>query len=1062
MQISLFGPGAKPRPTDPASSLPPADATSEERPAAPAPVEPESEAPANAAGLASAPEATASEPVPEAIEPEPEATEPEPEATEPEPEATEPEPEATEPEPRPETTEPAAAEPEPAAAEDDGAPPEPPDDPPPGGDEPPDPPGTVSLARAARERYLNYALSVITARALPDVRDGLKPVQRRILYAMYANLRLTPQTRFRKSAAVVGAVMASYHPHGDQSIYDAMVRLAQSFSLRAPLVEGHGNFGSLDGDPPAAMRYTEARLRALALEMVREIDRDTVPFRANYDGTTREPVVLPARVPQLLVNGSTGIAVGMATNIPPHNLREVCRAAVALIEDPELGTPGLLEHIEGPDFPIGGEILNSPAELLDVYATGRGPIKLRSTWEEEKRGRRRYILVTSIPWGRNKATLIEKIGELVRDGAVPQLTDVRDESTDDVRIALELKRGADPNVAMAYLFKHTSLQINVHVNMTVLLPTDNPEVGAPAQVGLRTVLRQFLDFRYSVVERRFQFDLRKLLRRIHILEGFELIFDALDEAIQIVRASDGKRDAAKRLMARFPLDAEQTEAILELKLYRLAKLEILEIREELAEKRAEAARIQAILASPDALWDEVKAELLEVAAEHGDDRRSRVVGPGVELAFDPDAYIVDEDAWVIVTRKGWIKRQKAFSELSAIRVKEGDEVGWALRCSSLSTVTFYSDAGRAYVVRVDDVPQTTGYGEPIQRRFAFGDGECIVGVISNDPRLAPDYEHSIEVAVEEPGADGADDGAPDEDSIGEDSIGEDSIGEDSIGEDSVGEDSIGEDSIGEDSVGEDSVGEDSIGEDSVGEDSIGDSVGEDSIGEDSVGEDTVEDGEDPAQTVTRLESVGPVAVAITRAGKGLVFPLASHEEPSTKNGRRFCTVSERGNGVVAVRTVHGPDDRVCLATHDGRVIVFDALSLKYLKGTGKGVNAIRLGKKDRVIDFVLRGNERQGLEVATSRGRQVLVSPKKYGVVSRGGKGLEVIKRGTLRALPREAIVMQPPSDEEPDPELEALGEELVQELSADAEDASEDGVPEDDAPEGSETDDADATEEPS
>ena len=971
MQISLFGPGEQPRPADPAQPLP----TAEEVPA----------------------EVRASEPPAPTTEAPPEPPAPSAEAA----------------------TEETARMPEPVdsndAASDDGAPPEPPADPPNNG-EPPDPPGTVSLARAARERYLNYALSVITARALPDVRDGLKPVQRRILYAMYANLRLTPLARFRKSAAVVGAVMAAYHPHGDQSIYDAMVRLAQDFSLRAPLVEGHGNFGSLDGDPPAAMRYTEARLRALALEMVREIDRETVPFRATYDGTSSEPVVLPARVPQLLVNGSTGIAVGMATNIPPHNLREVCRAAVALIDDPELTTPGLIEHIEGPDFPMGGEILNSREELLEIYATGRGPIRLRATWHEEKQGRRRYIIVTSIPWGRNKATLIEKIGELVRDGLLPQLTDVRDESTDDIRITLELKRGAAPGVAMAYLFKNTDLQINVHVNMTVLLPTANPEVGAPAQVGLRTVLREFLDFRYVVVRKRFEFDLRKLLRRIHMLEGFELIFDSLDEAIAIVRGSDGKKDAAGKLMARFGLDAEQTEAILELKLYRLAKLEILEIREELAEKRAEAARIQAILDSAEALWGEVRGELLEVAAEHGDERRSRIVGPGVELEFDPDAYIVDEEAWVIVTRKGWFKRQKAFSELKAIRVREGDEVGWALRCSTLSTVTFYSAAGRAYVIRVDDVPQTTGYGDPIQRRFAFGDGDTIVGVIPNDPRLAPPYEHFVEVVVDE-APEGAPVAAPADDEVGVDSI----------------EDAVGEDSIGVDSVGEDSVGEDSL--------------------ETEPEEDTLRDEGRP----TRLDPVGPVAVAITRAGKGLVFPLGSHSEPSTRNGRRYCTLGARGDAVVAVRTVFGPQDSVCLASHDGRVIVFEALSLKFLRGSGKGVNAIRLAKKDRVIDFVLRGSAKEGLAVVTSRGRQVLVTERRYGQVSRGGKGLEVIKRGTLAAVPREAIVVRPAAEDELDPDLEAIGEELELELGADGEQEPSDDLY-DDGPD--DTDDTDGTDE--
>ncbi|MCO4772818.1 MAG: DNA topoisomerase IV subunit A, partial [Deltaproteobacteria bacterium] len=902
--------------------------------------------------------------------------------------------------------EPAEAE----ATEEEASEPPPPAEPPaPGGGDPPDPPGTVSLARAARERYLNYALSVITARALPDVRDGLKPVQRRILYAMYANLRLTPQGRFRKSAAVVGAVMASYHPHGDQSIYDAMVRLAQSFSLRAPLVEGHGNFGSLDGDPPAAMRYTESRLRGLALEMVSEIDRDTVAFRDNYDGTTQEPVVLPARIPQLLVNGSTGIAVGMATNIPPHNLREVCQAAVALIDDPELTTPGLMEYVEGPDFPIGGEILNSRDELLNIYATGRGPVRLRATWHEEKANRRRYIVVTSVPWGRNKASLIEKVGELIRDGHVPQLTDVRDESTDDIRVVLELKRRAVPEVAMAYLFRHTDLQINVHVNMTVLLPTANPEIGTPAQVGLRTLLRQFLDFRLVVVRRRFEYDLRKLEKRIHILEGYEIVFDALDEAIALIRESDGKKDAASRLVARFGLSDEQTEAILELKLYRLARLEIHVIRKELAEKRAAAERIRAILASEEALWGEVRSELLEVASLHGDARRSKIVGPSVELEFDPDAYIVDEDTWVIVTRKGWLKRQKGFSELEAIRVREGDAVGWAMQVSTRSTVTFYSDNGRAYVIRAKDVPATTGYGEPIQRRFALADGATIVGVVPNDPRLASPYEHVLPLEIFE---------GPEGEGV-----------EDSLDPDAT---------MGEIALPADGDGDDSPTEDAAGMDVKAPAPEPTEPAAPEAAPEAAPDGEPGAEptaaAAATAENVGPVAVAITQAGKGLLFPLSSHSEPSTKNGRKYVSLSSRGkDGVVAVRVLQNPDARVFLATHSGRVIIFRVDTLKFLKGTGKGVNAIRIAKNDRVIDFALGAGARDSLAVVTSRGRDVNVSERKYGMVSRGGKGFEVIKRGTLKSVPPEAQVLAPAVEEEGEDidELDAIADELEDALAA-------------------------------
>jgi DNA gyrase subunit A len=597
----------------------------------------------------------------------------------------------------------------------------------------------VALHEATRERYLNYAVSVITSRALPDVRDGLKPVQRRILYAMFKDLTLHPDGRFRKSAAIVGEVMGKYHPHGDQSIYDAMVRMAQPFSLRYPLVNGHGNFGSLDGDPPAAMRYTEAKLRELAEELLLEIRQQTVNFRPNYDGQLFEPIVLPAQVPNLLINGATGIAVGMATNIPPHNLREVAAACIALVDDAELTNPQLCEFVKAPDFPTGGEILNAPDELLQIYETGQGAVKLRGTYTVDKVNGKRSVIIDSIPYALNKGTLIEKIAALILEKKVPQLVDIRDESTDDVRIVMELKRGADPEAAMAFVYKHTPLMQNFHVNLTCLAPTANPEVAAPQRMDLKSVLRYFLDFRLEVVTRRLTYQLEKLRERIHILEGFEILFDALDEAIQIIRDSEGKKDAARSLMARFALSEIQTEAILELKLYKLARLEILEIRTELEEKRAEAARLEALLADEAARWRIVKTELGEIAETYGDARRTRLVGPEAAVKeFDAEAYIVRERTWVIVSRQGRLKRQKRFSEVGSIRVPDGDEVGWVVRTDTRKTVTFYTNLGSAYVLRVDDITQTTGYGDPIQAQFSFGDGERIVGVIANDPKLLPE------------------------------------------------------------------------------------------------------------------------------------------------------------------------------------------------------------------------------------------------------------------------------------------------------------------------------------
>ena len=425
----------------------------------------------------------------------------------------------------------------------------------------------ASLQEEARRRYLNYALSVITSRALPDVRDGLKPVQRRILFGMWKDHSLTHDAKFMKCAKVVGTILGSYHPHGDSAVYEALVRLAQDFSLRYPLVEGHGNFGSLDGDAAAAMRYTECRLARISDELLSDLDKRTVPYRPNYDGSTFEPVVLPTRLPNLLMNGVTGIAVGMATNIPPHHLGELVDACVALVGDPKLETKDLLKWVKGPDFPTGAQLLNSKKELREIYETGQGAIRIRGEWELEelKRGGRQ-IIITSIPYAVNKATLVMKIGELVRERKLPWLTDVRDESTAEVRIALEVKKDADPDLVMAYLFKHTPLQTNFNVNLTCLVPTENPEVGAPQRLDLKSMLQHFLDFRYDVTRKRYEYDLEQLKKRLHILDALEKVYDALDEMIRIIRKSEGKADAAEKLMTRFGLDDVQADAILELKL----------------------------------------------------------------------------------------------------------------------------------------------------------------------------------------------------------------------------------------------------------------------------------------------------------------------------------------------------------------------------------------------------------------------------------------------------------------------------------------------------------------
>ena len=592
------------------------------------------------------------------------------------------------------------------------------------------------LPDEVRRRYLNYALSVITSRALPDVRDGLKPVQRRILFSMFQNLHLTPDAKFKKSATVVGDVIGKYHPHGDVAIYDALVRMAQPFTLRAPLVDGHGNFGSLDGDAAAAYRYTEARLQPLALELLSEIRKRTVDWRPNFDGVHSEPIVLPARFPNLLVNGATGIAVGMATSIPPHNPVEVLDAAIAAIDDPEADP---LRTVRGPDFPTGGVLLASKRELRAIYESGQGTLKLRGDYavEEGARGAR-TIVVTSIPYGQEKANLVARIADVIINRKLAALVDVRDESTDDVRIVLEIKRDADPALVMTYLYRHTPLETTVPVNLTCLVPTASPGVAEPQRLSLKAILRHFLDFRFETVRRRFAFDLEELRRRIHLLEGFLLIYDALDEAIRIIRKSDGKADAAEKLKRRFGLDEEQAEAVLETKLYKLARLEIEAIREELREKTAEASRIEVILTSKTKLWGVVQRELVELRGLlDREKRRTEVAASAEEPEYDAEAFIQHEETFGILSADGWLKRQRELKDPASTRLREGDIVLAVLQGSTKEEAVLFSNHGTAYVLRLDDVPPSTGYGEPVQKLFRFGDGERVVGALSLDPRITP-------------------------------------------------------------------------------------------------------------------------------------------------------------------------------------------------------------------------------------------------------------------------------------------------------------------------------------
>ncbi|MFB6262037.1 MAG: DNA topoisomerase (ATP-hydrolyzing) subunit A [Bradymonadaceae bacterium] len=813
----------------------------------------------------------------------------------------------------------------------------------------------VKLHETAEERYLNYAMSVITSRALPDVRDGLKPVQRRILYSMHENLNLGSDAKPRKSAAIVGDVMGKYHPHGDQSIYDAMVRMAQPFAMRNRLVDGHGNFGSLDGDSAAAMRYTEARLTQFASELLDEIDKDTVDFRDNYDGTEREPTVLPAQVPNLLVNGATGIAVGMATSIPPHNLGECLEALIEMIDHPGMEVDDLVpEFIEGPDFPTGGKVLNSTQDLREIYRDGSGTIELRGEWEAESKTR---IAITSVPYMVNKAKIVEKIADHIVKGNLPQVKDVRDESAGDVRIVLELKRQTDHETVMAYLFKHTKLEHRFRVNLTCLVPPEDtlsvrekhPEVWEkiedlrvepatsedaegvevldlledlddlsiqrepapvlhPARLDLAEALEHFLDFRMEVLVRRLLYDLTKLLGRIHILEAFEIIFDDLDTAIELIRSSESRQDAAEKLKAEFDIDDDQADAILETKLYRLARLEIENIREELQEKRQEAIRIQDLLTDANRRWNSIQKDLRFLLDHYRemDPRRTQTETEIVEVDYAEEDYIIEEDVWVMVSRDGWIKRQKSYTDVSKIRVRDNDSIGWVLAGRTPETAMFFTNMGRVYTMRIDEVPDTTGHGEPLQAFFDFDDGERIVGALTKDDRVL--------------------EGAP-----------------------------------------------------------------------------TEKGGEDER----------PQVVAITEGGRSVRVALEDFLEPSTVRGRMFMRLEE-GDRTVNVEQFDG-DQYVALASRDGRGLMFDAWEVNFYKGRAKGVKAIDLEEDDEVLDFTLvpRSKALAGLEVETNNGREEVIrrTKSKFEPTSRGNKGHLIIRRGHLIRSHRPTVEI--PAEEE-------------------------------------------------
>ena len=612
----------------------------------------------------------------------------------------------------------------------------------------------VPLSQETRRRYLNYAMSVITSRALPDVRDGLKPVQRRILYVMFDGLRLTADSKPYKCAKISGDTTGNYHPHSGEAVYDALVRMAQDFTLRYPLIIGQGNFGSIMGLPAAAERYTEAKLSSVCEQLMNELRFETVETRPNYDGRLTEPIVLPARYPNLLVNGTSGIAVGMATQMPPHNLAEVIAACVHLINNDGVETKDLLKFIKGPDFPLGGRIITDRKELRTIYEEGRGAIKVRGEWKPDKEKKATAddrLVIYSIPYSVESGPLVQEIGTIVANRKLPQLLNVADETDNKhgLRIVLELKPGSDPHAVMAYLYKHTSLEQNFNYNATCLVPTESGQM-TPARLNLVEILQHFLTFRLATVRRRFEFQLRQLERRIHILEGFALIFNDLDRALKIIRNSTGKRDAADKLMKAFPLDEEQTMAILELQLYRISQLEINTIMEELQERQKEAEKIRKILGSEKKLWGVVQSELEELSAQFGDKRRTSL-GSSEEVAeFDASAYIVRENTNVVVTRDGWLKRVGRLQSVETTRVRDGDSVLDVVPGSTIDAVVFFASDGVAYTLGIDQIPVSSGYGEPISKHVKLADGVGLVAAVTTDARFTPTDGEASETAPATP------------------------------------------------------------------------------------------------------------------------------------------------------------------------------------------------------------------------------------------------------------------------------------------------------------------------
>ena len=591
----------------------------------------------------------------------------------------------------------------------------------------------VRMAEELSSRYLSYAMSTIVARSLPDVRDGLKPVHRRLLYAM-RQLHLDPKSGFKKCARVVGDVIGKYHPHGDSAVYGAMVRLAQDFSVRYPLVDGQGNFGNIDGDGAAAMRYTEARLTEFAIAMMEGLNEDAVDFMDTYDGEESEPVVMPSMVPNLLCNGSTGIAVGMATNIPPHNLSEVCDALLYLIEKPDCENEPLVRRLKGPDFPTGGIIIDNFATILNNYSQGKGYFRIRAKWTTEDLGHGQYqIIITEIPYGVIKSKLIERIAQLLNDKKVPMLNDVHDESAQDIRIVLEPKnRTVDANLLMEHLFRQTELEVKFSMNMNVL-----DSDGVPRVMSIKEILHEFLQHRIIVLQRRATYRLERIKARLEILSGYLIAYLNLDEIIRIIREEDEPKQI---MITKFNLTENQAEAILNMKLRSLRKLEEAEIRQEYADLEAEKKQIDALLTNEDKRWQAISEEIKQIKEKFGKKtalgrRRTEFAEVEENIEVPVEIFVEKEPITVILSQKGWIRCVKGHANLNEdFKFKDDDALQLAIHAQTTDKIVLFDTSGKFFNISGSEIPSGRGFGQPLRLMIDLGNNDNICAMFTFEPK----------------------------------------------------------------------------------------------------------------------------------------------------------------------------------------------------------------------------------------------------------------------------------------------------------------------------------------